>query len=103
MTLNRDASDLERAVRNSFRADRSGDVLITLRAGYIWDYTGAGTTHGQPVEDDQHVPVLLWGRGITPGTYDEPVAPTDLARTLGVLLGVDAGGPQSIVLPCVHQ
>ncbi|MGZ4777935.1 MAG: alkaline phosphatase family protein [Thermoanaerobaculia bacterium] len=102
MTLNRDASDLERAVRNSFRADRSGDVLITLRAGYIWDYSGTGTTHGQPVEDDQHVPVLLWGRGITPGTYDDHVAPTDLARTLGTLVGVEVGGPQSIVLPCVH-
>jgi hypothetical protein len=102
MMLNPDASDLEGAIRNSFRADRSGDVLMALRAGYIWNYRGTGTTHGQAVEDDQHVPVLLWGRGITPGSYEERVAPTDLARTLGALLSVDAGGPQSIVLPCVH-
>jgi len=102
MIANPNAPGVERAVRNSFRADRSGDVIMALRAGYIWDYGGTGTSHGQPVEDDQHVPVLLWGRGIVPGTYDQPVAPTDLARTLGALVGVDAGGPQSIVLPCVQ-
>ena len=98
---NANATGVERAVRNSFRADRSGDVILALRAGYIWDYGGKGTTHGQAVEDDQHVPLLLWGRGVTPGRYDQPVAPNDLARTLGALLGVEAGGEQSAVLPCV--
>jgi len=98
---NPNAQGVERALRNSFRADRSGDVIMSLRAGYIWDYNGKGTTHGQAVEDDQHVPLLLWGRGITPGRYDTPAAPTDLARTLGALVGVEAGGDQSVVLPCV--
>src|SRR5207244_2972582 len=60
MMLNREPSALEAMVRRSFRADRSGDVLLTLKAGYIWDYNGTGTTHGQPVEADQHVPVMLW-------------------------------------------
>ena len=101
MMRNANATGVERAVRNSFRADRSGDVILALRAGYIWDYGGKGTEHGQPVEADQHVPLLLWGRGITPGRYDQPVAPTDLARTLGAILGVEAGGDQSVVLPCV--
>jgi arylsulfatase A-like enzyme len=98
-----DAIGVERSVRNSFRADRSGDVIMALRAGYIWNSNGKGATHGQAVEDDQHVPLLMWGRGITPGKYDMPVAPTDLARTLGALLGVEAGGEQSVVLPCVKQ
>lgn len=101
MMLNRDATDLEKAVRQSFRSDRSGDVFITLKPGYIWSSSDTGTTHGQPVEADQHVPLLLWGAGITPGTYDDAVAPTFIARTLGSLVGVEAGDGTTTVLPCV--
>ncbi len=103
MTLNREPSPLEGMVRRAFRADRSGDVLLALQPGFIWDYSGTGTTHGQPVEDDQHVPLMLWGAAIKAGTYDEPSAPTDLAVTLGALLGVDAGGVEWHVLSCVAR
>ncbi|MDP9359956.1 MAG: alkaline phosphatase family protein [Acidobacteriota bacterium] len=98
-----DASPLEAAVRLSFRADRSGDVLLTLKPGYIWNYSDppTGTTHGQPVEADQHVPLMLWGTGIRTGSFDDAVAPTFLAKTLGRLLGVDAGGAETHVLPCI--
>ena len=98
-----DASALEATVRLSFRADRSGDVLLTLKPGYIWNYSDPpnGTTHGQPVEADQHVPLMLWGAGIRAGAFDDAVAPTFLAKTLGHLLGVDAGGAETRVLPCV--
>jgi hypothetical protein len=102
LAVNPQASELERMVRLAFRADRSGDVLMTLKAGYIWNYSDTGTTHGQPVEADRHVPVLLWGFGVKPGTYTTPAAPTDLAKTLGALLDVEAGGSQSKVLPCVE-
>jgi predicted AlkP superfamily pyrophosphatase or phosphodiesterase len=91
-------SDLELAVRRAFRADRSGDVIITLKAGYIWDY--AATTHGQPVEADQHVPVLFWGTDVKPGAYQSAAAPTDIARSLGFTIGVEAGDPSSRILPC---
>ncbi len=105
MMTNTDASPLEAAVRLSFRADRSGDVLITLKPGYIWNYSDppTGTTHGQPVEADQHVPTMLWGAGIHPGSFDDAVAPTFLAKTLGRLLGVEAGGAETSVLPCVAR
>jgi len=98
-----DAPALEAAVRLSFRADRSGDVLLTLKPGYIWNYSDPpnGTTHGQPVEADQHVPLMLWGAGVRAGAFDDAVAPTFLAKTLGHLLGVDAGGAETRVLPCV--
>ncbi|MEK6371545.1 MAG: alkaline phosphatase family protein [Acidobacteriota bacterium] len=105
MVPNASPSEVERAVRNSFRPDRSGDVLIELQPGYIWDYDGTGTTHGQPVPDDQRVPVIVWGAGIVHG--DEacrtlPASPLDLARTLGKLLGVDAGGKLSNDLECAR-
>ena len=102
MVPNGQPSALEAMVRRSFRADRSGDVLITLKPGYIWDSSGTGTTHGQPVEADQHVPLMLWGAPIKPGTYTEDAAPTDLAITLGAILGVRAGGPESRVLGCLR-
>lgn len=103
LIMNRDVSDLEAAVRNSFRADRSGDILLALKPGYIWNYSDTGTTHGQPVEADQHVPLMLWGDGIVHGSFDDDVAPTDLAKSLGKLLGVDAGGALTQVLPCIAQ
>jgi arylsulfatase A-like enzyme len=101
LTMDLPKSDTEAAVRRSFRADRSGDVLIALSPGYIWDYSGTGTTHGQPVPDDQHVPVMFWGRGIVAGRFDDAIAPTDIAKTIAALYGVDAGGTQSQVLPAI--
>jgi len=98
---NTKAGPIERAVRRSFRYDRSGDVLISLKPGWVWNYDGTGATHGQAVKADQHVPVMFWGAGIKAGTYSTQAAPTDIAKTLGVLLGVDAGGPESAALPCV--
>jgi predicted AlkP superfamily pyrophosphatase or phosphodiesterase len=96
------SSDIETAMRLSFRADRSGDVLVTLKPGYVWKYSDTGTTHGQAVEDDQHVPLLFFGRGITAGTWNDDVAPTFLAKTIGALVSVDAGGAETRVLPCVQ-
>jgi hypothetical protein len=102
IAINPQSSAIETAMRLSFRADRSGDVLVTLNPGYIWKYsTNSGTTHGQAVEDDQHVPLLFFGRGITEGTWNDDVAPTFLAKTIGALVGVDAGGAETRILPCV--
>jgi hypothetical protein len=102
IAVNPQSPAIETAMRLSFRADRSGDVLVTLNAGYIWKYsTNSGTTHGQAVEDDQHVPLLFFGRGITEGTWSDDVAPTFLAKTIGALVSVDAGGAETRVLPCV--
>ncbi|HEX3579989.1 MAG TPA: alkaline phosphatase family protein, partial [Thermoanaerobaculia bacterium] len=72
-----------------------------LKPGYIWSYGDTGTTHGQAIEDDQHVPLLLFGDGIAAGTWDDKVAPTFLARSFGSLLGVEAGGQDTSVLPCI--
>lgn len=98
MAANPNASELEKMMRRSFRADRSGDVPIALKRGYVFDWSGTGATHGQPVEEDQHVPVMFWGRGVRPGRYEVRASPTDIAKTLGSLVGVDAGGAETKVL-----
>ena len=85
-------SEIETSVRKSFLVERSGDVIATLKPGYMWSWgTTTGTTHGEPLEDDQHVPVMFWGSGITSGAYSERVSPADIATTLGSLIGVTAG------------
>jgi hypothetical protein len=94
-------SQLEREVRESFRADRSGDVLITLRNNWIWSYNVKNTTHGQPLPNDQHVPLLLWGDVVKPGHYSMRRAPTDLAHTVGAMFGLEVGSPGSQILPCI--
>lgn len=102
LTTNEKPDELEAAMRRSFRADRSGDVLLALRRGWIWSYSATNTTHGQPVPEDQHVPVLLWGADVRATTCTAcPAAPTDLARTIGFDLGVEAGGADTHVLPAL--
>jgi predicted AlkP superfamily pyrophosphatase or phosphodiesterase len=90
-------------VRNSYHPERSGDVLLTLRPGWIWHWGSNSTTHGQPVEADLHVPLIFWGAGVIAGTYDVAASPLDIAATLGAILGVRAGGRESRVLPCVSR
>ncbi|HEV7763449.1 MAG TPA: alkaline phosphatase family protein [Thermoanaerobaculia bacterium] len=94
------ASRLNHLMRASYRADRSGDVLIALRPGWIWMWGSNSTTHGQPVENDMHVPLMFWGSNVKRGVYDVDASPLDLARTLATLLGTDAGGRASNALPC---
>ena len=47
------------------------------------------------------MPLLIWGASIVPSRYTDAVAPTDLARTLGAVVGVEAGGSYARVLPCL--
>ncbi|MDP9195119.1 MAG: alkaline phosphatase family protein [Acidobacteriota bacterium] len=93
-------SSIRQLMRVSLRSDRSGDVLIALRPGWIWMWGSNSTTHGQPVENDMHVPLMFWGAGVKPGRYEIDASPLDLARTLGTLFGVEAGGRASHALPC---
>ena len=69
-------------MRASYHPDRGGDVYLALRLGWIWHWGSNSTTHGQPVDDDLRVPLMLWGAGVKPGHYDAAVSPGDLARML---------------------
>ena len=87
------------AVSRSFRADRSGDVFVVLKPGWMWSSgREAGTTHGQPVEEDRRVPILAFGPGVAAGIYDFPVETVSIAKTLGALFGVNVGEPDAALL-----
>lgn len=94
------STKVEPMVRRSFMKGRSGDLFITLRPNWIWSWGSNNTTHGQPVENDTHVPLMFWGVGVIRGRYDTAASPLDLARTLATVVGVDAGGAEAHILPC---
>lgn len=93
------STPLEQMARLSFRPDRAGDVLAYLKPGYMWSGKTTGSTHGQPVEPDQHVILMLAGPGVPKGRHTERAEIQQLARTLGHLLGIDAGTPGGPLLP----
>ena len=74
-------------VGRSYFAPRSGDVMVILKPYYI--AASLGTTHGQPYDYDTHVPLIIEGKGIVPGTYTSIVSPADIAATLCTLLKLD--------------
>ena len=64
-------------------------LLVTLQPGSVW---GAGdlmiAMHGQPSEDDSHVPIIFWGRGVKRGSYTGRMNTVDIAPTLARLIGI---------------
>ncbi len=87
------------AVERSFRADRSGDIFVILKPGWMWSYgKEAGTTHGQPSPDDARVPLAVFGPGVQTGSWDTPVSPLSIAKTVAALFGFEAGEPDAEVL-----
>lgn len=77
---------LQKAAALSHYPGRSGDIICAQKPNWIMG--SIGTTHGTTHGYDTHVPVLLFGAGIKPGTYSRPVSPADMAPTLAKLIGV---------------
>jgi len=77
-------------------APDAGVVLtVTLQPASVWDIPNVPIAmHGQPSEDDSHVPIIFWGRGVKRGSYAGRMNTVDIAPTLSVLLGVS---PLSLV------
>jgi Type I phosphodiesterase / nucleotide pyrophosphatase len=85
------------AIERSFRADRSADVVVYLKPGWIFRKE-PGSTHGEPTDDDSRVPLLAWGPGVLTGSWDLRASPLSIARTIGALYGFEAGEPDAEVL-----
>jgi predicted AlkP superfamily pyrophosphatase or phosphodiesterase len=77
---------LLRAAALSYFPGRSGDLVIAAKPGWMFFATGA--THGSATADDQRVPLLFYGRGIKPGSYQQPATPADFAPTLAAVSGM---------------
>ena len=90
---------LLRAAALSYFPGRSGDLVFATKPG--WMISAGGTTHGSANADDQRVPLLFLGRGVKPGTYQQPATPADLAPTLAALTGFSMKA-EGHPLPCVQ-
>jgi predicted AlkP superfamily pyrophosphatase or phosphodiesterase len=78
-------------VRRSFNPERSGDVYVLLKPycfPQMKELGESGTTHGTPYNYDTHVPLLVYGPGITGGVRTEPIAPQAAAVVFSKWLGL---------------
>jgi len=85
-------NEIAEMVRQSVTPDTCGDVVLVLKPYYLlhtstWGYLG--TTHGSPHSYDTHVPLLVVGPGIKPGSYSQLVRPQSMAFILARLLDID--------------
>lgn len=80
---------LEQSVRHSFQPDRCGDVYVVIKPYHLFAATLAtGTNHGTPHIYDTHVPLLVYGPGITGGPRSERVTPQSIAAVFAHVLGI---------------
>jgi hypothetical protein len=77
--------EVGRRVLRGCHPERSGDVVVVVKPYHL---AGGEANHGTPHPYDTHVPLLVYGPGVRPGTRDAPcesVAVTAiLARALGI-------------------
>jgi len=82
-------SPIERRLRHSFFPGRSGDIFVVLKPFVLPSSSSSGTSHGSPYPYDAHVPLLMAGPRVRPGTYERAASPADIAPTLAVMLGIE--------------
>jgi len=80
----------------SYDPERSGDLVVVF-APY-WIEGSDATSHGSPYGFDTRVPLLLMGKGISPGEYLVPSSPADVAPTLAFMAGITLPRTQGRVL-----
>lgn len=85
----RSSDPAARSASLSYRADRSGDIiLVPKKYWYFGGRAGGGTTHGTLHEYDQHVPFIIFGGTARHGHNKTAVTPADIAPTLARFAGV---------------
>lgn len=82
-------------VRNGYHPSRSGNVVYTLKPGYLEkakdsEAARRGTSHGSPYGYDTHVPLLWYGSQIPKQNVMTPYEITDIVPTLMHLLRVSS-------------
>jgi predicted AlkP superfamily pyrophosphatase or phosphodiesterase len=102
-------TELMLQMRHSFHPDCSGDVMVVLKPYHIFSPPNLSdnpnksptyrATHGMPHPYDTHVPLLVMGPRVVPGTRDVRVTPQAMASVLAEALGVPAPNGATYPLP----
>lgn len=92
-------------VQRGFHAQRSADVCIQLKPGWLDWMSPTGTSHGSAYSYDTHVPVLFFGGAIKPGETTIPVSVSDIAPTICSLLRISfpSGATGSPIVPLLDR
>jgi predicted AlkP superfamily pyrophosphatase or phosphodiesterase len=78
---------LRERIVNGYSSQRSGDLFIVTKSGYMDGYA-TGTTHGTLYNNDAHIPLLWYGNGIKKGQINSVNFMTDIAPTISTLLDI---------------
>ena len=97
-------ADVRERLLNGYFCGRSGEITVVTRP-QVFDGTNSpeyiGTTHGQPLPYDVHIPFVLMGWNVPHGSSLEPTKMVDIAPTVCAMLHIQApdasiGHPKSV-------
>ncbi|MFM8273484.1 MAG: hypothetical protein ACKODX_14315, partial [Gemmata sp.] len=87
-------------MKRSFLAPRCGELAIVLHPHWLpAPKGGAGTTHGTPFNYDTHVPLVVYGPGVSGGVRTEPTTPQAMASVFAKWLNVRRPKDAAFPLP----
>lgn len=81
-------SGLQAMYQRGFHYERSGDVFIQLKSGWLDSSYRTGTSHGSPYNYDTHVPLLFYGWNIPHGKSTRKTSIPQIAPTVSSLLNI---------------
>lgn len=76
-------------MQNSFNQKRSGDIMISLKAGWIEDIPYS-TDHNSGYKYDTNVPLIFYGWKVKKQKLYNEINITDIAPTISMILGTPA-------------
>lgn len=82
------ATGLQAMYQRGFYFQRSGDIYIQLKPGWIERHYKPGTSHGSPYDYDTHVPLIFYGWGIPEGETHKKTSITQVAPTISSLIDI---------------
>ncbi|SMO55203.1 Type I phosphodiesterase / nucleotide pyrophosphatase [Fodinibius sediminis] len=82
-------NDYQAMYQRGFLYDRSGDVYIQLKPGWLDTNSRKGTSHGSPYAYDTHVPLIFFGWGVPHGETSEKTFIPQIAPTISGMLDIE--------------
>lgn len=88
------------SVLNGWNPIMSGDIIFSLKPGFLNNFLEKGTTHSSSYSYDTHAPLIFYGWKIPSATINNPVYIVDIAPTIANLLKISLPN-SSIGIPII--
>ncbi|NLA25252.1 MAG: alkaline phosphatase family protein, partial [Bacteroidales bacterium] len=76
---------VRKKMQNSYHPKRSGDVMVALKPGWLYDISYS-SDHSSGYAYDTHVPLLWYGWKVRKNIIYDPINITDIAPTISLML-----------------